>query len=119
MDPIFGQLLSTKSQWLHRVIEDWHLEYHSKEKAFTPSTLVKSADKKCKAMQQSNQLHSTADIEIMALATTLNNQPQLATSMFQALTANPDASRDHNIVGISRYMVQVLSLPPVLGQIYN
>jgi hypothetical protein len=114
MDPIFGQLLSTKSQWLRRVIEDWHLEYHSKEKAFTPSTLVKSADKKCKALQQSNQLHSTADIEIMALTT-----PELATSVFQALTANPDASRDHNIVGISRYMVQVPSLPPVLGQIYN
>jgi hypothetical protein len=67
LNPIFTQLLTAKSTRFRRIIEDWHLEYHSEERKFTPTTLVTDADKKCKALRQSNQLYTTADTEIMAL----------------------------------------------------
>jgi hypothetical protein len=67
MDPIFQQLLTTKSTRLHRIIEDWHLSYHTEEQTFTPQSLVEAADKKCKALRQSNQLYTSTDAEIMAL----------------------------------------------------
>jgi len=67
LNPIFNQLLSAKSTRFRRIIEDWHLEYHSEEKHFTPTSLVMAADKKCKALRQSNQLYTTADSELIAL----------------------------------------------------
>jgi hypothetical protein len=91
MNPIFGQLISTESQHLRCIIEDWHLEYHTEEKAFTPSTLFEHMDKKCKALSQSNQLYSMVNSEIMVLVAILCSQPQLATSVFQALTPTSDA----------------------------
>lgn len=71
LNPIFTQLLTTKSTRLRRIIEDWHLEYHSEEHVYTPASLVESADKKCKALHQSNQLYTTSDTDIIALEATL------------------------------------------------
>jgi hypothetical protein len=70
LDPVFQQLLTTKSTRLRRLVEDWHLSYHSEEKQFTPTTLVEIAEKKCKALRQSNQLYTSTDAEIMALIST-------------------------------------------------
>jgi len=70
MDPIFQQLLLTKSTRLRRIVEDWHLSYHSEERAFTPQSLVADCDRKCKALRQSGQLYTTADADIMALLST-------------------------------------------------
>ena len=56
---------------LRRIIEDWHLEYHSEEKDFTPTSLVESADRKCKALRQSNQLYTSADSEVFIMEATL------------------------------------------------
>jgi hypothetical protein len=67
LNPIFTQLLTSKSPRFTRIIEDWHLEYHSEERTFTPTTLALSAEKKCKALRQSNQLYTTADTEPVAL----------------------------------------------------
>jgi hypothetical protein len=74
--PIFNQLLTTKSARFHRIVEDWHLEYHSEEKEFTPLSLIEAADKKCKALCQSNQLYTAADSEIFAMEATLK-QPSI------------------------------------------
>lgn len=52
---------------LRQIIEDWHLAYHSEEQSFTPISLVDLADKKYKALRQSNQLYSSTDADIMAL----------------------------------------------------
>jgi hypothetical protein len=71
MKPIFDQLLTTKSMRLRCIIEDWHLEYHSEEKDFTPTSLVESADRKCKALRQSNQLYTSADSEVFIMEATL------------------------------------------------
>jgi hypothetical protein len=70
LDPIFQQLLATKSSRFKRIVEDWHLEYHTEERNFTPTTLVDLADKKCKALRHSTQLYSPQDTELLALATT-------------------------------------------------
>jgi hypothetical protein len=67
MDPIFTQLLTTKSSRLRRLIEDWHLAYHTKDKVYTPLVLVEDAEKKCRALCQSNQLYTATDNDIMAL----------------------------------------------------
>jgi len=67
MDPIFQQLLTTKSTHLRRLVEDKHLAYHSEEQAFTPASLVESLEKLCRALRQSNQLYTTVDTDIMAL----------------------------------------------------
>jgi hypothetical protein len=78
IDPIFQQLLTTKSTRLRRLVEDWHLSYHSEEKEFTPKSLVEDADKKCKALRQSNQLYTNTDADIMALLSA-HRQPTSAT----------------------------------------
>jgi len=70
LDPIFKQLLATKSSRFKRMVEDWHLEYHTEVRKFTPITLVDLADKKCKALHQSSQLYTPQDTELLALATT-------------------------------------------------
>jgi hypothetical protein len=57
-------------------------------------TLLNSADKKCKALRQSNQLYTTADSEVMTLIATLKNQPQLATWVFQVLNTTTHALKD-------------------------
>jgi len=67
IDPIFRQLLTTKSTRLRRIVEDWHLAYASEEKTYTPQSLVADCDKKCKALRQSGQLYTNADAEIIAL----------------------------------------------------
>jgi len=67
MDPIFTQLLTTKSSRLRRLVEDWHLAYHTEDKAITPLTLVEDAERKCRALRQSNQLYNVTDNELMAL----------------------------------------------------
>jgi hypothetical protein len=77
MDPIFQQLLTTKSTRLHHIIEDWHLSYHTEEQTFTPQSLVEAADKKCKALRQSIQLYTSTDADIMALLCA-KQQPTLA-----------------------------------------
>lgn len=97
MDPIFGQLLSTKS--LCRVIEDWHLDYHTEEKAFTPSKRVELTDKKCKALHPRNQLHTTTDSNIMALLTTMQHKQQVAASVFQALGSKAIVPKDRGPTG--------------------
>lgn len=71
LHPIFTQLLTTKSTRLRWIIEDWHLEYHSKERIFTPISLVEAADKKCKALRQSNQLYTQTDHDIVAMEANL------------------------------------------------
>lgn len=48
IEPIFKQLLSTTSTRLRRIIEDWHLLYHSEEKVLTPHSLVVDSDKNVK-----------------------------------------------------------------------
>lgn len=63
--------LPQKSTRLWRIIEDWHLEYHSEEKEFTPTSLVEAADKKCKALRKSNQLYTTTDSEVFIMEATL------------------------------------------------
>jgi hypothetical protein len=72
--PIFNQLLTAKSTRFRRIIEDWHLEYHSEEKDFTPSSLVEAAEKKCKALRQSNQLYTATDSEIFVMEATMKYQ---------------------------------------------
>jgi hypothetical protein len=78
LDPIFQQLMATKSNRFRRIVEDWHLEYHTEERSFTPTTLVDAADKKCKALRQSNQLYTPQDTELLALVTKLapSNNPK-------------------------------------------
>lgn len=71
LTPIFNELLTTKSTRFRRIVEDWHLEYHSEEKEFTPLTLLEAADKKCKALCQSNQLYTAADSEVFAMEAAL------------------------------------------------
>jgi hypothetical protein len=75
IEPIFKQLLSTTSTRLRRIIEDWHLLYHSEEKVLTPHSLVVDSDKKCKALRQSGQLYTTADADIMALLSAHRQPP--------------------------------------------
>ena len=77
LTPIFNQLLTSKSSRFRRIVEDWHLEYHSEEKVFTLLSLVEAADKKCKALRQSNQLYTAADSEIFAMEATIK-QPTSA-----------------------------------------
>ena len=67
LDPIFAQLLTTKSTRLPRIVEDWDSSYHTKDKNFTPLSLVEDTDKKCRALRQSDQLYSSVDTEIIAL----------------------------------------------------
>ena len=71
MTPIFDQLLTVKSTPLRCIIEDWHLEYHSEEKDFTPTSLVQGTDRKCKALRQSNQLYTSTDSEVYIMGATL------------------------------------------------
>jgi hypothetical protein len=52
MDPIFTQLLTTKSSRLRHLIEDWHLAYHTEDKVYTPLVLSEDAKKKCRALRQ-------------------------------------------------------------------
>jgi hypothetical protein len=66
-EDVESYLLTTKSTRLQRLVEDWHLSYHSEEKEFTAKSLVEDADKKCKALRQSNQLYTSTDADIMAL----------------------------------------------------
>jgi len=73
LEPIFQQLLTTKSTRLRRLVEDWHLSYHSEEKSFSPASLVEITEKKCKALRQSNQLYTSTDAEIMALLSSNNS----------------------------------------------
>jgi hypothetical protein len=46
IEPIFLQLLTTKSARLRCIVEDWHLEYHNEECSFTPLSLVDAVDRK-------------------------------------------------------------------------
>jgi hypothetical protein len=50
INPIFTQLLKTKSTRLRRIVEDLHLLYHGEEKTFTPVILVHELEKKCRAL---------------------------------------------------------------------
>jgi hypothetical protein len=98
LDPIFTQLLMTKSARLRRIIEDWHLNYHSEDKSITPITLVDAAGKKCKALRRINQLHIPAETEIMTLEATIKQRPDLATSVYQALLKT--ISKDNTNTGV-------------------
>ncbi len=74
IEPIFLQLLTTKSSRLKCIIEDWHLKYHNEERSFTPLSLVDAADCKCKPLRCINQLDTEADPAITALHAKLKQQ---------------------------------------------
>jgi hypothetical protein len=67
MEPIFDQLLTTKSTRLRRLVEDKHLAYYGEVESFTPVTLVEGLEKQCRALRQSNQLYTSTDADIIAL----------------------------------------------------
>ncbi len=85
IEPIFQQLLTTKSACLRRIMEDYHLEYHNEEKVFTPLTLVNTIYRKCKALRCINQLYNDTNPDIMALHAKIQQQAQITTQVFQAI----------------------------------
>ena len=86
IEPIFIQLLTTRSYRLRREVEDWHLEYHTEKRTLTPLKLIDLADATCKALRCTNQLNQNSDPEIMALQAKLDQQQQITTQVFNAIT---------------------------------
>jgi hypothetical protein len=85
IEPIFIQLLTTKSCQLRREVEDWHLEYHTEKRTLTPLKLIDLTNATCKALRCTNQLTHNGDPKIMALQAKLDQQQQLTTQVFNAI----------------------------------
>ncbi len=95
IEPIFQQLLTTKSTRLRRHIEDWHLDYHREEKTLTVLSLIDMTDRTCKALRCTNQLHTDADPELLALQAKLTKQTQLTTQVIRALNESLSKTSAH------------------------
>lgn len=80
------QLLTTSSKCLRRSVEDWHLAYHNADRTFTAISLVTLAERTCKALRCTGQLHTDPDPDIAVLHVKLTKQADITSQAFNVIT---------------------------------